>query len=256
MRHVVEHVAERLRIARHFEADVEALGHAELLLHVLRASRCATLTVRVAPSFFGELEPVVVDVGDDDVAGAGMAATAAAIAPIGPAPVISTSSPTMSHCKAVWTALPNGSKIEATSRSMPSAWCQTLALGMTIYSAKAPGRLTPTPLVIGAEMAAAGHAVAAAAADDMALAGDDHAGRVIVDVVADLDDLADEFVADHHRHRDRLLRPFVPFVDVQIGAADRGALHLDLDVVDAGLGLGHVLEPEAAGALLVLDQAP
>ena len=42
----------------------------------------------------GELEAVVVDVGDDDVARADVRQMPAAMMPIGPAPVISTSSPT------------------------------------------------------------------------------------------------------------------------------------------------------------------
>jgi hypothetical protein len=42
-----------------------------------------------------------------------------AIRPIGPAPVMSTSSPSTGNASAVCTALPNGSKIAATSMSMP-----------------------------------------------------------------------------------------------------------------------------------------
>ena len=65
--------------------------------------------------------------------------TAAAMIPIGPAPVISTSSPSTGKESAVCTALPNGSKIDATSRSIVGAWCQTLVIGSARYSAKAPG---------------------------------------------------------------------------------------------------------------------
>ena len=68
--------------------------------------------------------------------------------PMGPAPVISTSSPSTSNRSVVWTALPKGSKIAATSLSMVSSWwCQTLLIGSTTYSANAPGRFTPTPIV-------------------------------------------------------------------------------------------------------------
>ncbi len=45
-------------------------------------------------------------------------ATSTAMIPIGPAPVISTSSPSTSNWSAVCTALPNGSKIACTSRGM------------------------------------------------------------------------------------------------------------------------------------------
>src|SRR5439155_712652 len=48
---------------------------------------------------------------------------------------------------AVCTALPNGSKMAAMS-SGTSSWCrQMLVIGSAMYSANAPGRFTPTPLV-------------------------------------------------------------------------------------------------------------
>ena len=40
--------------------------------------------------------------------------------------------------------------------------------------------------------------------------------------------------------------PGVPVVDVEVGAADAGVEDADLYVVDAHLGLGDVLKPEAA----------
>ena len=70
------------------------------------------------------------------------------MSPIGPAPEISTSSPRVGNASAVWTALPNGSKIAATSSSIPGQWCQTLVIGSTTYSANAPSRPTPSPIVL------------------------------------------------------------------------------------------------------------
>ena len=92
-------------------------------------------------------------------------------------------------------------------------------------------------LGVRAEVPAAGHAVAAATAHEVALAADEVTGREVVDVRSDLDDLAHELVADDHRHRDRALRPGVPGADVQVGAADAGALDADQHVVDADLRL-------------------
>src|SRR6478672_10603616 len=66
------------------------------------------------------------------------------MSPIGPAPVISTSSPSTGNVSVECTALPNGSKIAATSRSIAGSWCQTLVIGSAISSANAPGRSTPT----------------------------------------------------------------------------------------------------------------
>ena len=75
-------------------------------------------------------------------------ATAVAMRPMGPAPVTSTSSPRTGNASAVWTALPNGSKIAATSSSIPGQWCQMLLIGRATYSAKAPSRPTPRPTVL------------------------------------------------------------------------------------------------------------
>ncbi len=75
-------------------------------------------------------------------------ATAAAISPIGPAPVISTSSPSTGKDSAVWTALPNGSKIAATSRSTSWVCTHAFCSGSTAYSANAPAVCTPRPIVL------------------------------------------------------------------------------------------------------------
>ena len=106
---------------------------------------------------------------------------------------------------------------------------------------------------VGAEMAAAGEAVAAASADDVAFAADELAGRDIEDIGADRDDFADELMADDEADGDGFGCPRVPVEDMQIGAADTGEKHADFDVVDAHLGLGNVLEPEPRGGFR-LDQ--
>src|SRR5262249_59816711 len=82
------------------------------------------------------------------------------------------------------------------------------------------GALHADALRVLAQVAAAGQAVAAVAADDVPLGADDLAGVEVLDVGTDLDDAADELVADDQRHRDGALRPGVPLPDVQVGAAD------------------------------------
>ena len=62
--------------------------------------------------------------------------------------MISTSSPTRLKESAVWVALPNGSRIEAISSLMPADSLNTFEAGSDMYSAKQPGRLTPTPTVL------------------------------------------------------------------------------------------------------------
>ena len=111
--------------------------------------------------------------------------TAAAMQPIGPAPVTSTSSPSTGNESAVCTALPNGSKIAATSSSIPGQWCQMFVIGSATNSANAPGPVHAEPDRVRAQVAPAGHAVAAAAADDVALAADEVADLEVADVRAE-----------------------------------------------------------------------
>ena len=76
-------------------------------------------------------------------------AIAADIIPIGPAPVISTSSPTRSNDKVAWTAFPKGSKIAPTSSLTESGSGTTFDSGTLTYSAKAPSVSTPKFTVSG-----------------------------------------------------------------------------------------------------------
>src|SRR5207244_8015804 len=105
------------------------------------------------------------------------------------------------------------------------------------------GAVDADALGVFAQVATAGQAVAAVPADDVPLAADDLTGAEILDARADLDDPADELVADHERHRDGLLRPGIPVVDVQVGAADAGTQHLDQHVVHADPGNRDLVQP-------------
>src|ERR1700691_4622646 len=89
-------------------------------------------------------------------------------------------------------------------------------------------------------------AIAAAATDHMPLATHDIAWIEVVDVRAHFDDLADKFVPDGHRHRNRLLRPGVPLVDMNVGAADAGISNANQNVVDTDGRLSNLFQPEAS----------
>ena len=86
---------------------------------------------------------------------------------------------------------------------------------------------------VRAQVAAPGHAIAAAAAHHVPFARDQLARVKIDDVGADFHDLADEFMADRHRDRDGLASPLVPIVDVNIRAANSGAVDPNQNVVNA-----------------------
>src|SRR3546814_19023979 len=81
----------------------------------------------------------------------------------------------------------------------------------------------------------------------MALGRNPLADRVAAHAWSDLDDAADEFMADHQPGLDRALAPLVPQVDVQVGAAARRLLELDQDLVRARLRHRDLLHPDALG---------
>ena len=81
-------------------------------------------------------------------------------------------------------------------------------------------------------------------ADDVPFPGNQVARSKSLDAFADALDHADKFMADDHRHRDRLLRPGIPVVNVNVGAADRGFLDPDEHVIVSHLWHRHFLKPE------------
>ena len=147
----------------------------------------------------------------------------------------------------MWTALPNGSKIDATSRSIDSSWCQTLVIGSDRYSANAPGRLTPIPLVSAQRWRRPARQLRQRPQTTCPSPLTMSPGSKIRDVGADFDNLADKLMADDHRHRNRFLRPGVPVVDMHVGAADSGAIDLDQHIVDADFRFRDVFQPQPAG---------
>ena len=92
--------------------------------------------------------------------------------PIGPAPVTSTSSPSNGKVSAVCTALPNGSKIAATSRSIGCRCTQALLAGSDHVLGERAVEVYADAAGVDAQVPTAGPAVAAPAADQVALAAD------------------------------------------------------------------------------------
>src|SRR5262249_16982412 len=97
---------------------------------------------------------------------------------------------------------------------------------------------------MSAEMAAARHAVATPSANYVSLTRNQLTRLEVVYIRSDFNDLADEFVANHHRHGNRLLRPLIPVEDVKVGAANSRSQDPNKDVIDADGGLGNVSQPQ------------
>src|SRR5205823_14483386 len=102
---------------------------------------------------------------------------------------------------------------------------------------------------VGAQRAASGHAVAALAADDVALGTNQLADVDGLDALAQRGNLTDELMTDDQALLDGGLRPFVPCVDVQVGTADACTEDADQHLARAGLWLGDIFEPQAGRGL-------
>ena len=129
---------------------------------------------------------------------------------------------------------------------MPGLCCQMLDMGRTTNSAKAPLRLTPTPMVCAQRWRRPARQLRQRPQTTWPSPQTMVADGEVVDVGADGDDFADELMADGEALFDGGAGPGVPLVDVQVGAADAGVEDANLYVVDAHLGLGNIFEPEAA----------
>ena len=242
--HAGHHRVQRIRAARHLEADVEPLGHPQLALDVGQVALARVDRQRRAHPP-GQVEPVRVEIGDDDVAGARVADDrrrhAADRAGAGDQHVLAEHRELERGVDGVPERVEDRGDVGVDAVGvMPDVrHRQRDQLG------ERPGPVDAHAARVRAQVAAAGHAVAASAAHDVALARDDVAGVEVAHVRPDGDDLADELVADRHRDRDRPLGPGVPASDVQIGAADARAADADQDVVQAVVRLRDVLEPQA-----------
>ena len=120
-----------------------------------------------------------------------------------------------------------------------------LVMGSDNKFGERAGPVDAHALRVRAQMAPAGQAIAAAAANHVAFAADNVAGIKVVDVGADRNDLADKFMADGHGNRDGLLRPLVPLVDMNVGAADAGIVDAHQHIVDADDRFGNIFQPQS-----------
>src|SRR6266404_2238868 len=94
-------------------------------------------------------------------------------------------------------------------------------------------------------MTASGEAVSTMATSDVAFADDKISRRKSFYVIAGKIDNPDKFMAYGHRHRNRLLRPRVPVIYMDVGPADRRLHNANEHIVAGDLGNGNFLQPKA-----------
>jgi hypothetical protein len=113
----------------------------------------------------------------------------------------------------------------------------------------------PQDLSALAHVRAAGSALEADPARDVALRGHVLALLDVADVAADGNHGPAELVAERQRRLHPLRRPRVPAVDVEVGSADARRLDADEHLVGVGVGYGNLLELEPGPGPALADRA-
>ena len=242
--HAAQHLPQRGRLAGHLEADVEALAHAKLG-HDIAEPGVGGVHGQGDADPPGEIQPVLRDVADGDVPGAGVPGHdrrhEADRAGAGDENVLAQDRERQGGVHGVAEGVEDGGDVEVDARLVPP----DVRGGQRDVLGEGARAVDPHSLRVRALNPPAGHAVAATAADQVALAAHEVARTQFLHVGPDIHDLAGELVADNQRHRHVRLRPAVPVIDVQVRAADTGSEHTDQNVVAAQRRDRHVLKPEA-----------
>ena len=89
------------------------------------------------------------------------------------------------------------------------------------------------------------------AANHGSFAADNFTYAEILHLAAYLNDLPDKLMSHHQRNRDGVTRPIIPFIDMEIGAADARAFHVDQYISGTSLWLRCIFEPKTWGVFLL-----
>jgi hypothetical protein len=126
-----------------------------------------------------------------------------------------------------------------------------VALGNTKILGKCAVAINTNANAIFANMLQSAAAVTTVAASNVALACYTVANFDVAYTGTNLGNNAYILVTDGHGSLDGLLAPFVPLVDVEVGAADGSLLNLDEDIVHAYFGHGNFFHPNALHGLFL-----
>ena len=242
--HVGHHIAESNGRARHFKTHVEA-ADTELLhgagnglaLRGVHRERCAHL--------LGDFEAILAEVGHDDVLRAGKLGDArghrADEACARDEHVLAEEGEREGGVRGVAEGIHNGSHVVADAR----VEFHDVALGNAEVFGKRAVTVNAHADAVLANVLQAAAAIAAVAAGDVSLARHAVAHLDVAHACADFLHHAHIFVTDGHGRFDGLLAPFVPLINMEVGAANSRFLDFDEDIVHAHFGHGHILHPDA-----------
>ncbi len=241
--HVVQHAAEGVGIAGHFQSHIEAFGHSQFALHVFKffgADIDGAGSAHAACQF----QTPGIDVGDDHEASAGVSYNGGGHqtdrAGTGDQDVFAKYGEGECCVNRITEGIKDGGDIAIdTVMVMPD-----VGHGQCDIFGEGARTIDADTLSFGAEVSATGETVTAASADHVSFAADNVAGMEVRHVGPDFDDFADKFVSDDHGNRNRALGPGIPFVNMHVRTADAGSVDFDQYVIEADFGFRNVFQPE------------
>ncbi len=249
--HAIEHVAERARVAAHFQAHVEPfhvqVGHDVLERGVGHVHHARGAHVR------GQFQAEVVDVGDHHVARADVLADTGRHHPdragAGDEHVFAHHVELQRAMRGVAVGVEKRSQLAGDLiGNGPQVGCgHDDVFGERAVAVHADADR------VRAQMLFPSAAISAMPAHDVAFGGYALANAVTGDARPKPDDASHEFVANHQARLNGALAPLVPQINVQVGAADRGFFQLDQDLVRPGNRYRHLFHPDAFAGF-ALDQ--
>ena len=197
----------------------------------------------------GQIQAVIVDIGDDDAAGAGMLADRggndADGTGTGDQHILADEGEHQCGVGGVAEGIKEGHhilvQILINEDHIGFGDAQIFGKGTVPIHTHGHGVLAPLDVAVVA--------VAAAVAGDVTLARDPLTDLQTGDTFTQGSNLTHIFVANGHRGLDMLHRPGIPVVDMDIGAADGGFMNLDQYLTGAGCRHGNLPQFQAGAGL-------
>ena len=89
-------------------------------------------------------------------------------------------------------------------------------------------------------------AIAAPATDDVSFPAHNIAGIKVIYVRSNFNNFANKFMPDGHGNGHGSLRPIVPLVNMNVGAADACVVDANQHIIDADLGFTNLFQPQTS----------
>ena len=242
--HVGDHVAQGLRTARHLQAYIESFHHPQLLLHLrnrclpwIHSHSCAQLA--------RQIQPEGIHIGHNNMPCPRMTHHRnrhhADRTRARDEDILAEHRERKGSMHRVPERIEDGGDLLIDILSMPP----DIGHGQRNEFRKGARSIHAHAKRMRAEMPSPGQAVAAPSTNDMAFAADDVAGIEVINIRSHFDNFPDKFVPNRHGDRNRLLRPIVPLINMDVRSADAGVSDADQDIIDTDGRLWYLFQPEA-----------